>query len=106
MNYVKDILSGLAALFIAEFVCSWLLFSPSGSKATGLIVLVAMSLENLLSPLFWIVAGLLFWLFFAASRSNTTLRVCFFWIPTLLVSTLGFAFVGMLTYLWIHFRHQ
>jgi hypothetical protein len=34
------------------------------------------------------------------------LRVLFFWIPTLVVSVLGFAFLGMCTYLFIRFRHQ
>jgi len=104
MNYFKGVLGGLAAIFIAQLACTWP--SLSGSRATGLAALVAMSVENLLSPIFWIVAIVLFWLFFTASRSRPTLRVLFFWIPTLLASTLGFAFVGMVTYLWISFRHQ
>src|SRR5215467_3986560 len=104
MNYVKGILSGLAAIFIAQFAFTWR--ALSGSRATGLAALAAISIENLLSPIFWIVAGLLFWLFFAASRSRPTLRVLFFWIPTLVASTLGFGFVGMLTYIWISFRHE
>jgi len=106
MNYVKAILSGVAAIFIAQLVCSWIITSGSNSKATGPAAVAAMSVENLFSPMFWIVAGLSLWLFFAASRATTPWRVLFFWVPTLAASTLGFAFVGMLTYLWLHFRHQ
>ena len=59
-----------------------------------------------LSPRFWIVGVLLFGLFFAASRGSTILRVLFFWIPTLVVSALGFAFLGLLTYVVAISRHQ
>jgi hypothetical protein len=41
---------------------------------------------------------LLFGLFFAASHGNTILRVLFFWIPTLVVSALGLALLGLLTF--------
>jgi hypothetical protein len=100
MSYVRGVLSALAAIFIAEFVSIW----PSlrGSKATGLAVLLA----SPLSLRFWIVGILLFGLFFAASRGSTILRVLFFWIPTLVVSALGFAFLGLLTYVVAISRHQ
>ena len=100
MSYVRGVLSALAAIFIAEFVSIW----PSlrGSKATGLAVLLA----SPLSLRFWIVGILLFGLFFAASRGSTILRVLFFWIPTLVVSALGFAFLGLLTYAVAISRHQ
>jgi hypothetical protein len=104
MDYFKGVLSGLAAIFIAEVVFAWPFLS--GSKATGLAALVALFVESLLSPKLWIVGILLFGLFFAASRSSTTLRVLFFWIPTLVVSTLGFAFLGFLTYVAAISRRQ
>jgi nucleoside recognition membrane protein YjiH len=104
MDYVKGILSGLAAIFIAEFAFFWPLLR--GSKATGLAALAALFVESIFSPRFWIVGVLLFGLFFAASRSSSILRVLFFWIPTLVVSALGFAFLGMCTYLFMRFRHQ
>jgi hypothetical protein len=106
MNYVKDILGGVAAIFIAQLVCSWSIFSPARSIAIGLDAVGAMSVENLLSPVFWIIAGLSFGLFFVASRAATPWRVLFFWIPTLTVSALGFAFVGMCAYIVISVRHQ
>ena len=115
MNYVKGILSGFAAIVIAQIACLWIFFPTpppqpiansmgGGTTATDVSAFLKMSMHNLHSPLFWIVTGLLFWLFFAASRSNPILRVCFFWIPTLTVSTLAFAFAGLVTYLSIHFR--
>jgi hypothetical protein len=85
-------------------VCFWSILR--GSKATGLAAVLVLLVENIFSPTFWIVGVLLFGLFFAASRSSTVLRVLFFWIPTVAVLALGFAFVGMWTYLFIRFRHQ
>ena len=105
MNYINAILSGLAAVFVAEFVFFWPILS--GSKATGLAVLKALLIESILSPRFWIVGVLLFALFFAASRSNTFLRVLFFWIPTVTVSALGFSIVALYAYLFFRVsRHQ
>ena len=120
MNYVKGILSAFAAIVIAAIACLWVFFpapfptsppqpitnSGGGTTATDPSAFLKMLTHNLHSPLFWIIAGLLFGLFFAASRSTTIWRVCFFWIPTLTVSTLTIASAGLYTYLWIHFRNQ
>ena len=100
MSYFRGVLSGFAAILIAEFVCIWPFLS--GSRATGLPVLLVAPL----SLRFWIVGMLLFGLFFAASRGSTVLRVLFFWIPTLAVSALGFAFLGLLTYVLAISRHR
>jgi hypothetical protein len=62
MNYVRGVLSGLAAIFIAEFVFARPFLS--GTKVTGLALVGA----SPISPRFWIVGILLFGLFFAASR--------------------------------------
>jgi uncharacterized membrane protein AbrB (regulator of aidB expression) len=105
MDYIKGILSGLAAIFIAEFVC----FSPflRGSKATGLTAVVALLVENIFSPKFWIVGVLLFWLFFAASRlGNKASRVVLFWIPTLTVSCFTIAVVALIAYVLVRFRYS
>lgn len=100
MSYVRVVLSASAAIFIAEFVSIWPFLRRS--RATGLAAL-------LLGPLslrFWLVGILLFGLFFVASRGNTILRVLFFWIPTCVVAALGFAFLGLLTYIVAISRHQ
>jgi len=105
MDYIKGALSGLAAIFVAEFVFFWPTLSES--KATGLAALKGLLVESVLSPRFWIVGVLLFGLFFAASRGNTVLRVLFFWIPTVTVSALGFSIVAMYAYLLFTIsRHQ
>lgn len=68
---------------------------------------VALFVESLLSLRFWIVALLLFGIFFAASRGSTVLRVLFFWIPTLTVSALGLSIVPMYSYLFVTLsRHR
>jgi hypothetical protein len=100
MDYVRGVLSGLAAIFIAEFAYAWPFLR--GSKATGLAPLLA----GLLSPRFWIVGILMFGLFFAASRGSAILRVLFFWIPTVVVSALGCSIVAMYAYLITISRHQ
>ena len=104
MAYIKGILSGLAAIFVAEFVFFWPTLSRE--KATGLAVLKFLLVESILSPRFWIVGVLLFGLFFAASRGSAVLRVVFFWIPTLTVSALGFSIVAIYAYLFTISRHQ
>jgi hypothetical protein len=104
MDYIKGILSGLAAIFVAEFVFFWP--TLNGSKATGLAVLKGLLASSVFSPRFWIVGVLLFGVFFAASRGSTVLRVLFFWIPTVTVSALGFSIVAMYAYLLTITRHQ
>ena len=104
MDYFKNILSGLAAIFVAEFVYFWP--TLSGSKATGLAAFKWMLLESVLSPKFWIVGVLLFGVFFAASRGSTVLRVLFFWIPAVTVSALGLSVVAMYVYLFTIAKHQ
>jgi hypothetical protein len=104
MDYIKGILSGLAAAFVAEFVFFWP--TLNAEKATGLAVLKGLLTESVFSPRFWIVGVLLFGVFFAASRGATVLRVLFFWIPTLTVSALGFSIVAIYAYLFTISRHR
>jgi len=50
MDYIKGVLSGLAAIFVAEFVFFWPTLSRE--KATGLAVLKFLLVESVLSPRF------------------------------------------------------
>ncbi len=105
MDYVKNILCGLAAIFLAEFVPGpWSMFRGiSEQKATGMGAVVG----GLFSPLFWTLVLLFFALFFVASRlGNKILRVFLFWIPTLMVSALGMVIAALFTYVFIHFGRQ
>jgi hypothetical protein len=108
MSYIKSILSVLAALIIAQLLPGpW---SPlkgiNGSKATGVAVFAASLVESMFSPLFWMLAIALFAIFFTASRlENKALRVAFFWIPTLTVSSVGFMIASLVAYLVVRFRN-
>jgi hypothetical protein len=107
MNYLKGILSGLAAIIIAELVPGpWSPFRFLGDqRATGLAAVMGELLESFFSPLFWVLVIALFAIFFAASRlNNTPLRVVFFWIPALTSSGLALAVASLLAYVIIRFR--
>jgi hypothetical protein len=109
MNYVKGILSGLAAIFIAESVGLRSIFRVgiSEHKATGLGAIVGGAMGSAFSPLFWTLALVLFALFFAASRlENKTLRAILFWIPTVAISGFGMVIVALLTFVSIYFRNH
>jgi len=109
MDYVKGILSGLAAIFLAEFLPGSLetFRGMSQEKATGLAAFVGGLEESVFSPLFWALAVLFFVLFFAASRlGHKILRVFLFWIPSLMVSAFGLAIVALFTYVFIDSRHR
>lgn len=97
MNYVRGVLGGLAAIFIAELVFAWPFLR--GTKATGLALFAA----SPFSPRFWIVGICLFVLFFAASRLHSKLlRLLLFWTPATVISTLGIALVALIAYAWLH----
>jgi hypothetical protein len=106
VNYAKAALSSVAGV-VAALLGPGLLYAfweTSQQKATGIGVVIVW--ESLMSPRFWILAILLSCLFFAASRlSSKALRVLLFWTPTLVVLTLGFGYVALLTYLLMHFRN-
>lgn len=108
MNYVKGILSGLTAVFIAECVPgSWSAFRGiSQERATGLGAIAGGLVESLFSLRFWLLAAIFFAVFFATGRlSNRALRVVLFWIPTVSASVMCMASAVLLTYLFVHFRH-
>ena len=77
MVYAKGILSGLAALFLAELVPgSWSIFrGMSTEKATGLAAVAGGLVESIFSPLFWILAAL----FFALSPRQSDLKLSDRW---------------------------
>ena len=109
MAYLNGILSALSAIILAELVPGlWSLFRGiNGSKATGLAAVAGGLVESLFSPLFWILSISLFALFFTASRlGNKSLRVVFFWIPTLTTFSVSLAIVALISYLIIRVRNS
>ena len=106
--YVKGVLSGLAAIFIASLGPGLLnaLKGISEQTATGFGAIAVGFSGAIVTPLFWILAVSSFALFFAASRlGSKVLRVLLFWIPTCLVSAIGFSLFALFTYAWMHFRN-
>ena len=101
MTYAKGILTGLAAILLAEFVPGSSAFRViSTEKARGPVVLSGGLAGSLFSPLFWIIAALFFVFFSWASRLDSKLlRALLFWIPTVTVSTFGFTITAVITYL-------
>ena len=101
MSNLRGFLSGIAALGGALIGAN---IHVSTSRAMGLGAARAEFLESPFSLVFWIVAVLLFALFFAASRLHSKgLRILLFWTPVVVISALGVIF-GVYTYIWIHYR--
>jgi hypothetical protein len=94
MNWMKGILSGLAAVSLSLLLP--ILGAIPGLKAvneehaSGVGLVLGGFLENLSSPRFWILTLLFFVTFLATSRlGNKILRFLLFWVPVSLATTLG-----------------
>ena len=78
MTYLRGVLGGVAALLVTLF--GYEFPGVSGSKATGIAVLVMTAKEALFSPWFWVIAALLFLLLqlggSAAERSESFYSGC------------------------------
>lgn len=107
MKNLKIVLSVVAAIWLAECTPGpWSAFRGlSQERATGLFAVAAGFLESAVSPLFWIVAGVIFALFLAASRfASRPLRILLFWIPVSAVCALAAGFVTLVTYAYLSVR--
>lgn len=106
MAYAKGVLAGVAAIFAVLLLPGLVraFWGISREKATGLAVVSAGLYEALLSPLFWVEVLCIFALFLASGRlGSKTLRVLLFWVPALMITTLGFAVIALLTFVLL--RH-
>ena len=109
MNYLKAALSVLGAVFLAEFLPAlwWMLRNTNGEKATGLAVIPGGFVESLLSPLFWVLAALFFFLFRWASKSqHISVRALLFWMPTVLFLAIGILLGAFVGYAFLHIRRS
>ena len=106
MAYVKAILSGLTAIIATELLTIWWALRPwSSARATGVGLIFAIVKASPIHALPWIVAILLFAIFFAAGRLDSkSFRVVFFWIPTVAISCIGVTLVSSIAYLITKFR--
>jgi hypothetical protein len=109
MTYVKGCLGGLAALFLSGYVLLFITAfrDASQNKATGLAVFVILLIESVRSPLFWLLAILLFAVFFATARlSGRLFRVLLFWLPAIGISSLGLGLLGWFAVLMLQMKRS
>ena len=102
MTYAKGALSVTASLSIAIFGPGlWNTFHGiSEQKATGMGAVAGGLMEALLSPALWIIALVLFGMFYATSRlRNKALSVLFFWIPSVAATGLAGLIIGLYCFL-------
>ncbi|HEY4054609.1 MAG TPA: hypothetical protein VGL74_12735 [Terriglobales bacterium] len=107
--FVKTALSSLAAMILAMFVpMFWTTFRYiSQEKATGLAAVAGGLFENLFSGLFLTLFLLFLAIFFMAGRlGNRTLRIMFFWVPTITVCVFAAGTWAMYAYVVTHIPHQ
>jgi hypothetical protein len=94
--YVKTALTSLTSMILAMFVPTfWTSFrNISQEKATGLGAVAGGMFENLFSGWFLILFLSFLALFFVTGRlGDKTLRILFFWVPTI-------AFCGFAAIMW------
>ena len=97
MAYLRVLLSAVTALLLAVLGPPVFFSLQHPSTATGLGVFKAFS------PLRAILAIVFFTLFFAASRLSTkSLRLLLFWLPVIVISTLGLGLLSLFAYAWLH----
>ena len=107
MAYIRVTLSALAAGIVALLGPTVVMVfqEVNVSRATGFAAVVAGALESFFTPLFWVIAFVLFVLFLATSRfSSRALRTVLFWIPVTAISTLGFCIFALFAYVQIRNR--
>src|SRR6476619_3159658 len=85
----------------------WALRGMGSEKATGVAAMAGGLLESLLTPSFWVIAIIVFALFFAASHlRNRFLRALLFWLPAGTISLLAVATTAFVGYLFLQARHS
>jgi hypothetical protein len=107
--YIKTALTSLAAMILAMSVPTfWTSFrNISQEKATGLAAVAGRLLENLYSGLFLILFLSFLAVFFLTGRlGNRTLRILFFWVPTITVCVFAAGTWALLIYAVRHIPHQ
>jgi hypothetical protein len=103
--YIKLLLTAVSSLFAAVLLPSvvWWVRNSMHERATGLSLLAGGLLERALSPGFWITFIFLISFFYiTGTLARGSLRVIFFWVPTILICSAGFALWGLMVYVVTH----
>jgi len=107
--YVKTALTSLTSMILAMFVPTfWTSFrNISQEKATGLGAVAGRMFENLFSGWFLILFLSFLALFFVTGQlGDKTLRILFFWVPTIAVCVLTAGSWALLAYTIRHIPQQ
>ena len=107
MSYTRVGLGAVSAILAGFLVPTLLAIAPhlSHGRATGFAVVAGGVEEGLVSPLFWIIALVLFAFFLTAGRfTSKLLRIVLFWIPTVAILSFGSLIFSLIAYVWLHFR--
>jgi hypothetical protein len=107
--YIKVALSSSAAMIMAMFVpMFWTTFRYiNQEKATGLAAVAGGMFENLFSGLFLILFLSFLAIFFLTGRlKDKSLRIIFFWVPTITVCVFTAVSWVLLAYAFRHIPHQ
>jgi hypothetical protein len=107
--YIKIALSSLASqILAASLPMLWTTFrSISQEKATGLAAVAGGLFENLFSGLFLILFLSFLAIFFLTGRlKDRSLRIIFFWVPTITVCPFTAGSWALLAYAIRHIPHQ
>lgn len=105
--YIRLLLTALSSLFGAVLLPTlvWL-FRHVGNRATGIAAAAGGLIELAFSPGFWIAfIAFLSGFYITGKLERKSMRVVFFWIPSILICVLGFALWGMLLYAFAHGRN-
>jgi hypothetical protein len=107
--YIKVALSSSSAMIMAMFVpMFWTTFRYiNQEKATGLAAVAGGMFENLFSGLFLILFLSFLAIFFLTGRlKDKSLRIIFFWVPTITVCVFTAVSWVLLAYAFRHIPHQ
>jgi hypothetical protein len=107
--YIKTALSSLTAMILAMFAPTfWISFrNISQEKATGFASVAGGMFENLFSGLFLILFLSFLAIFFLTGRlERRTLRILFFWVPTITVCVFAAGTWATYAYVVTHIPHQ
>jgi hypothetical protein len=109
--YIRALVAAIASLFFgvlmptvaALFRGTGAFRGMSAEKATGLAVVAGGFFESAFSPWFWISFICFFSLFYATGLiESKSLRIVCFWIPTILICSVGISLWTLFVYVLAH----
>jgi hypothetical protein len=111
MYWTKVVVSAVAGALLSLLLPTlWaipIMIRTTKEQASGIGFDVVGLFERVHSPWFWILAALFFASLFAASQlGNKVLRLFLFWIPSVLLTTLGVMLSGLTVLAYAYLRSK